>query len=236
MFLDLSKGNFNLVCVAHPDDETIFFGGLVQKKLANTPEHPSAADLNVPWVVICATFDGNDDRKRQFAEACKILGVRHHHTLGLMDRYDQRLSIEDMILELRKLPEPLSIYTHNIVGEYGHPHHQDVSYAVHSAFEGHPNLYSVAYNCFPEVEIHLSQEEYEIKTKILTEVYSSETKRFLNLIPSTFVEGYRRLDRPEVEAIYDYFARGKTLDLKKLKAHRGLAQYLPHLRDLPRPF
>lgn len=226
MFTDLSKGNFNLVCVAHPDDETIFFGGLLQKKNLD----------NVKWLVICATFDGNSERQRQFGEACQILGVQHYQSWNFQDRYDQRLPIDEMISELRKFPEPLSIYTHNIVGEYGHPHHQDVSYAVHNAFAGHPNLYSVAYNCFPEIEIHLTQEQYEKKTKILTETYSTETKRFLNLIPSTFTEGYSRLDRDEIEAIYNYFARGKTLDLKMLKAHRGLAQYLPHLRDLPRPF
>ena len=226
MLPDLSKGNFNLVCVAHPDDETIFFGGLLQKRSLKDTE----------WLVVCTTFDGNDERKRQFGEACRALGVQHHHALGFTDRYDQRLPIDEVVRELQKIPEPLTIYTHNIVGEYGHPHHQDVSYAVHQAFAGHPNLYSVAYNCFPEMEVHLTQDEFELKTKILTEIYSSETKRFLNLIPSTFAEGYRRLDHEEVEAIYDYFAREKTLDLKKLKAHRGLAQYLPHLRDLPRPF
>lgn len=226
MFADLSKGNFNLVCVAHPDDETIFFGGLLQKKMFD----------DIKWLVVCVTSDGNVDRKRQFSDACKALGVQHHLSWSFLDRYDQRLPIDELVSELRKLPEPLSIYTHNIVGEYGHPHHQDVSYAVHNAFDSHPNLYSVAYNCFPEMEIHLTQDEYDLKTKILTEIYSSETKRFLNLIPSTFAEGYRRLDRDEVEAIYNYFAREKPLDLKMLKAHRGLAQYLPHLRDLPRPF
>lgn len=226
MLTNLSKGNFNLICVAHPDDETIFFGGLVQKKISD----------GIPWLVVCTTNDGNQDRKRQFAEACKALRVDRYLSWSFLDRYDQRLPIDQVVTELRKLPEPLSIYTHNIVGEYGHPHHQDVSYAVHTAFAGHSNLYSVAYNCFPELEIHLSQEEFDLKTRILTEIYSSETKRFMNLIPSTFVEGYRRIDRSEIEAIYDYFARGKPLDVTALKAHRGLAQYLPHLRDLPRPF
>ena len=49
-------------------------------------------------------------------------------------------------------------------------------------------MYSAAYNSFPEFEVRLSAEQYELKTRILTKIYGSETNRFLNVLPATFVE------------------------------------------------
>lgn len=220
------SGTYNLVCVAHPDDETIFFGGLLLSRRHD----------KIPWVVVCATSDGNAERKRQFTDACRELGIGETQWWELPDRYEQRLPIDQISERLKRLAPPNEIYTHGIVGEYGHPHHQDVSYAVHKAFAGHPKLYSVAYNAFPEFEVRLTAEDFATKARILTKVYGSETNRFLNVLPSTFVEGFRRLEQNEVEAVYDYLARGKPLAKEKLKAHLWLIDYLPHLRGLPRPF
>lgn len=222
----LSKGKYCLICVAHPDDESIFFGGLILRQLAQ----------GVPCTVVCSTSDGDEDRHRQFTEACKALGVPSHHWLAFRDRYEDRLPLQNLVEAYQKLPPPARIYTHGIIGEYGHPHHQDVSYAVHQAFPGHPHLYSVAYNCYPEEQIKLSEEEFEKKLQILTRIYSSETQRFLNVIPCTFTEGFVRLQAPEVEAIYDYLARDKALAKDHLQAYQHLTGYLPHLKDLPRPF
>lgn len=222
----LSKGKYSLVCVAHPDDETLFFGGLILKLVREkTPVH-----------IVCTTSDGNLDRKRQFNEACDKMGMVSRQWLGLLDRYDQRLPLDELMKNLKSLPEPEAIYTHGPTGEYGHPHHQDVSYAVHHAFAGHKKVFSVAYNCYPEIEVKLSQEDFRQKIEILTQIYSSETQRFMNLIPSTFAEGFVRLDLAEVDSVYAYLAQDKDLDTSKLKAYQGVADYLPHLRQLPRPF
>lgn len=220
-----NKKSRALLVVAHPDDETIFFGGLILGRKGD-----------VDWTVVCVTSDGDANRKRQFTDACRALGITESLWWEFVDRYEQRLPIENVIARLRALPAADEIYTHGIVGEYGHPHHQDVSYAVHCAFQGHPKLYSVAYNTFPEFEIQLSPEEFEIKARILTKIYGSETSRFLNVLPSTFAEGFRRLEQREVEAVYDFLARKAPLATEHLKAHRWLVDYLPHLRDLPRPF
>jgi len=219
-------GPYNLVCVAHPDDETIFFGGLLHHQRRT----------NVPWVVICVTSDGNVDRHRQFNDACRALGVSETQWWGLPDRYDQRLNVDDLTARLKALAVPNEIYTHGILGEYGHPHHQDVSYAAHSAFKGHAALFSVAYNAFPEIEVRLSPEDFAAKSRILTEIYGSETSRFLNVLPSTFVEGFLRLDSREVEAVYGYLARGEPLRAEALKANLWLKDYLPRLKGLPRMF
>lgn len=228
----LSKGNYNLVCVAHPDDETLFFGGLLLRQAAD----------RLPWVVVCVTFDGDQDRKRQFFEACRSLGVERPMWWEFPDKYEVRLNLEELRERLRTefAETPHSVYTHGIVGEYGHPHHQDVSYAVHSVFRGHPRLFAVAYNVLPEFEIRLSAEEFAKKGQILTKVYSSETSRFLNVLPATFTEGFLRLDPDEIEAIYAYLRQGATgtekLEESKLKSYRWLVDYLPYLRRLPRPF
>jgi LmbE family N-acetylglucosaminyl deacetylase len=222
----LSKGKYNLLCVAHPDDETIFFGGLLQ----------SRAFGRLPWMVVCMTSDGNAARKRQFARACKELGVAVPEFWSYPDRYEKRLPVEEIAARLSELPAPKNVFTHGILGEYGHPHHQDVCFAVHSAFRDHGRVYSVAYNTFPEIEVQLTARQFEKKARILTKIYGSETSRFLNLLPSTFVEGFLRLRLEEVEAVYSYLAEGKKLDARQLKANRWLKSYLPKIRALKRPF
>src|SRR4051794_23596437 len=99
---------YNLVCVAHPDDETIFFGGLLLSRRKTFGSEP--------WVVVCATSDGNQDRRRQFTEACKELGVTDTHWWGFADKYDERLPIDQVVAKLKQLPPPHEIYTHGIVG------------------------------------------------------------------------------------------------------------------------
>jgi LmbE family N-acetylglucosaminyl deacetylase len=216
----------NLLVVAHPDDETIFFGGLLLSKQRDTQ-----------WTIVCVTSDGDMDRKRQFTEASALLGVQDIMWWSYPDRYEQRLDLQKLTQQVRTLGNTFDeIYTHGIVGEYGHPHHQDVSYAVHHAFPDHDRLYSVAYNSFPEFEIRLTNTDFELKARILTKVYGSETSRFLNVLPSTFSEGFRKLDLKEIEAVYDFLTHKQPLRQEALKAHRWLIDYLPHLRDLPRPF
>lgn len=226
----VSKGKYNLVCVAHPDDETIFFGGLILHQVAN----------RLPWVVLCVTSDGNEDRKRQFHEACDLLGVETALWWGFPDRYEKRLDVYELSARLRSefSIAPENIYTHGIIGEYGHPHHQDVSFAVHSAFRDHPRVFAAAYNAFPDFTIELTASDYEKKSHILTKIYGSETSRFLNVLPSTSVEGFLRLDHDEIDGVYSYLTRPEdtSLDVNRLKKYRWLADYLPHLRGLPRPF
>ena len=222
-----SQTPYNLLCVAHPDDETLFFGGLLQRQKGN-------------WRVVCVT-DANADgqgamRRKQFEKAMRLLGVAHNDWLGFPDIYENRLDVDRLINELRSLPAPKEIYTHGILGEYGHPHHQDVSYSVHEAFPASERLYSSAYNAFPEVKIALSQKEFELKCRILTEVYGTETSRFLNLLPATSSEGFVKLDRKEVRAIYDFVAHNEPLKTRQLKTYRWLTEFISTHRAFPRPF
>jgi len=214
-----------LLVVAHPDDETLFFAGLLAK---------------YPLTKVLLVTDGNADRQglerlNQFKKAMRAFKVKNFESLGFPDHYDQRLDIPKLVQaihgSLKNDPAPSAVYTHGIIGEYGHPHHQDVSYAVHTLFKNHRKVFSCAYNAYPDLKIQLTAAQFQKKSKILTEIYSSETQRFLNLIPMTSCEGFVRVGYKEVEAIYQYMtARVKVLNPKGLKIYRA---YGPHLNSHP---
>lgn len=217
----MSKGNYNLIVTAHPDDETIFFGGLILSR----PQPP--------WKVICVT-DANADgqgglRRKQFQTACRQLGIKSSDWLGFPDIYDQRLDVEKLSSLLQKEARPKKIFTHGILGEYGHPHHQDVSYAVHKAFP-RQEVYSVAWNCFPHLSVKITKEDFRKKLRILTHTYGSETQRFLNLLPATAVENFIQVSLREVEALYQVLSQDLVLQESKLKVYKGLSGHLEELK------
>ncbi|MES2965436.1 MAG: PIG-L family deacetylase [Bdellovibrionota bacterium] len=224
----MSSPKYDLLVVAHPDDETLFFGGLLLRRRTR------------PWTVICAT-DGNADgmgqvRKKQFETACKKLGVKSALWWSYPDRYEDRLPVDDLVTRLKALPKPHTIFTHGIIGEYGHPHHQDVSYAVHAAFAGHPRVHASAYNAFPDFRIALTEKEFRLKAKILTEIYGSETTKFLNLLTASSTEGFLTLKPKEIEALYAFHAKGQALDSKALTRYAWLEDFLKSRPGATRQF
>ena len=220
-----------LVCVAHPDDETIFFGGLIATK-------------KYDWTVVCVT-DANADglgkeRMGQFKKACHLLGVKKIIFLNYPDLFDQRLNTEKLIQDFNNINSQefyKYIFTHGILGEYGHKHHQDVSYATHKVFQ-RQKIFSVAYNLYPELSVGLSQKIYNLKTKLLSKIYAGESMRFLGFLPATSSEGFVALKYKEVEEIYSFIVGQKKLITSNLKAYRWLAHFIEN-RDFElktRPF
>lgn len=225
---------FNLIVVAHPDDETLFFGGLM------------LADRRYDWRVVCAT-DGNADglgaeRHDQFARACRIFGVRHLDFFDLPDRYDVRLSQNEMHDCLKRYcgrEVPQAVFTHGPLGEYGHPHHQDVSLAVHEVFAERSrksDVWGVAYNCAPDRIVELSNEQFKKKANVLAKVYFGETSRFIQHLPATSVEAFAQFKLREVQTLHQFFVG--ALEKPKLDKYRWFQPYLAAFRDsiIKRPF
>ena len=219
----------NLLVVAHPDDETIFFGGLVQTYRRR------------PWKIICVT-DGNADgqgerRRLDFLNACKKLGAKAAEMWDFPDLYDQRLDLDRLVDRLRK-EDAAEVFTHGILGEYGHPHHQDVCLGTHRAFAKSHTVWSVAYNCFADKVIKIPRKAYQKKCEVLSLVYFSETHRFARWLPAYNHEGYVKLDLKEIESLHSYFAKGTPPAKGSLKVYSWFTPYLEEFRTqvTARPF
>jgi LmbE family N-acetylglucosaminyl deacetylase len=212
---------YNLLVVAHPDDETIFFGGLLQVYRRR------------PWKVVCVT-DGNADgqgtkRKRDFSNACEQMRVKNYEMWEFKDRYETRLDMAPLIEQLRT-ETPSEVFTHGVLGEYGHPHHQDVSLAAHRAFAKGPPVWSVAYNCFAEKIFRIPHRAYARKCEILSDTYYSETHRFARYLPSYSHEGYTQVTLDEVEHLYDFLTGAALPKAADLKVYAWFQPYLEEFR------
>jgi hypothetical protein len=166
-------------------------------------------------------------------------GVERFEFWDEPDHYQSRLSVEKIIQKIRAMrpdgwqgrPRLKAVFTHGPLGEYGHPHHQDVSRAVHEVFFGKCPVYSPAYNLDPDFVYKLSKKQSALKKEVLTEVYSSETRRFLNLIPATSWEGFVRMKLIEVEALHAFFAANAPLHPESMPRSKWLRKVLPEIRE-----
>jgi LmbE family N-acetylglucosaminyl deacetylase len=218
----MSKKKHHLLVVSHPDDESLFFAGLVLQ------------NKKYPWHVVCVT-DGNADgqgllRAKQFEKATRALGAKKITFLGMPDKFESRLDIQLIQKKISDIVAPEEVYTHGPLGEYGHPHHQDVSFAVHQFFNKKCKVISVAHNCVPDKVIRLTENEFAKKSKILSEIYFSETERFIHFVPATAVENFACFTFSEVENIYKYFAEDKPLERSRLKKYRWFWPYFESVK------
>lgn len=212
----------SLLVVAHPDDESIFFGGL----LAETARTQA-------WHVVCVT-DGNGEgraaeRALEFQKACQLLGVARCEQFDFADSPGERLDVDRLqsLLEKLKSQEFERVYTHGVIGEYGHKHHQDVCVATHRAFATTSiPVFSNAYNIFPDETVRLSERAFRLKSEVMWSVYKKEVRRFLNILPAHAFEGYARVSLGEVNAVYRHLANGDMLELESLKHYRWMYEYL----------
>lgn len=214
---------YRLLVAAHPDDESIFFGGSMLTK------------RDLPWHVICLT-DGNADgrgaeRSREFAAATKLLGAKKADHWAYADKFPARLPVDEISARLRALPTPKEIFTHGPLGEYGHPHHQDACLATHRAFGAGAKIYSPAWNCNADFLVKLTPAQFKKKTRAYAEIYRKETERFINILPNMASESFRRFTSTEVEALVGFFRRERELSTKALRDYSWAASILPGLRD-----
>lgn len=97
--------------VAHPDDEALWFGGLLIAEPGD-------------WTIICCSIPRTDPiRAWKFFDACDVLGAKGK----LLPFTEAEPSAPLGHLERLDLAPFDQIVTHGIVGEYGHAHHVAVN-------------------------------------------------------------------------------------------------------------
>lgn len=98
--------------VAHPDDESIWFGGL----LAAEPGD---------WTIICCSIPRTDpERAWKFFNACEVLKAKPR-LLPFIEVGGPREDLQHLdLIETGRFDE---VVTHSMVGEYGHRHHVQIN-------------------------------------------------------------------------------------------------------------
>lgn len=206
-----------LVVAAHPDDETLWFSGVIARHRAD---------------VVCVTC-GSDTpsqrrRRRELEEACALLGAGSVQVLDHLDLPGMRLDLARLERDLSPLDAHGydAVYTHGPYGEVGeNPHHQDVCCAVHRVFG---STWSCAWNQYPEQRIDLTEAEYALKKRILGTVYWKEYLHLKAAYPIGASEDFCKLGLETVERIRAaattrsaYPKSGAILFEDPLRAERG---------------
>ncbi len=172
-----------LVIVAHPDDETIWMGGMLLRY----------SDWD--WTIISLCRARDKDRESRFRNACKLLGA-NSYIFDLDDTeegYFKKITAKDIEnrLEIVKGKSFDYAFTHGSNGEYGHVRHRQVSEAVTSMVkEGKiktRNLYRFDYEKHgrfsfasksAEKYIKLTDKELREKKNLIKNIYGFQAGSF----------------------------------------------------------
>jgi LmbE family N-acetylglucosaminyl deacetylase len=184
--MDAMIGKTCAMVVAHPDDETLWGGGLLHRYSDRF------------WTVIaCSTPALDPERAGRFIEACIALGA---------SRCEVLLASDSDELELRqlRLSEYETIVTHNADGEYGHVQHKSVHEAVLGSRSKSQKVLTFGYRaksavgggCVGSLVMRLSRDEVAAKRAALR-CYSHRVaingvvvEKWRAIIARRFVDGY----------------------------------------------
>jgi LmbE family N-acetylglucosaminyl deacetylase len=176
--IDAEKTKSVALIVAHPDDETLWAGGMI---LSN-PEWN--------WFIVCLCRRSDTERASKFGKAIKIL--RAKGIMGDLDDGPQQIPLDDSevensIMELLPQKHYDLLITHNITGEYTrHRRHEEISIAVIKLWQNGKisatELWTFAYEdgdkayfpiAFEKASVfkQLTQNIWNKKYNIITETY-----------------------------------------------------------------
>ena len=157
-----------LIVVAHPDDESFFYGG----RMLDNPSN----DYSV-IVVTDGQGDGNpEERQARLRHAAELFGVKILSVGSQKDIEEKRLNVRDIMTILKMYQRDFDeVWTHSPIGDYQrHKHHQDTAIACTLVFQD-----KVRYNhigllgkgdCY-----RLSHAVYKKKLEALHQCYPDET-------------------------------------------------------------
>ncbi len=187
-----------LVIVAHPDDETIWMGGMI------------LSSKNIDWTIFSLCRGNDPDRAPKFKKVCKYYNAR-----GLISDLEDEgiMDIEKSLPEIKKRiianfagKKFAYIFTHGYNGEYGHERHLGTHLAIKNLVKNKiitcERLFFFSYKLdskkniannvkLSNFSIMLSDKELIAKKNIIEKIYGFKKNSFesINCLPKETFTG-----------------------------------------------